>query len=93
MYLFDALMVFALCILGSFVIWLVATVSTAWKRRRDEDAEFQRSLAYGGVLTETGEKTGVHAFGTVTVGQLVEREVTSEITMGLPIAGRVRSSE
>lgn len=88
MYFLDALIVFAMCVLGSLVVWLAATGWAAWKRRRDEDAQFQRSLALGGTLTETGEKTGVHAYGTVTVGQLVERETPSEITMVLPIVCR-----
>lgn len=85
-YALDALIVFAVCVVGSFLVWVIANVLAVWKRRRDEDAEFQRSLVTGGL--ETGEKAGVHATETVTVGQLMEREATSETTMGLRFVGR-----
>lgn len=85
---FDALILFAACVVGSAAVWLIANCAAVWKRRRDEDARFQHSLALGGVHTEVGAKTGIHAFGTVTVGEVLEQETAAEMTMDLPLTER-----
>lgn len=84
----DALMVLAFCVIGSFAIWLVANLGASWKRRRDEDAEFARSLTFGGTLDhETGLFTGTHAAG-VPATDILKREATGVH----PIAERMASS-
>lgn len=83
MYVVNAVIVFGSCALGCLVTWLASKALVAWQRRRNADSQFQRSLALGGTLTETGEKTGVHAKG-VKVWDIVKREAQSEITMDFP---------
>jgi membrane protein implicated in regulation of membrane protease activity len=64
----------ALAVFASAAVAYALAKALAWSsKRRRADARFQRELALGGRLTPTGERTGLHAHGRVTVEQLQSR--------------------
>lgn len=92
----DALIVFGAASIGCGVTWAASKAWARWEHRRNADVEFQRSLAWGGTLTPTGEKTGVHACLTEdnpnTVEAIQRRIDASHATGEFPIVDRMRAS-
>lgn len=87
MTLLDALIVFAVCVAGSFLVWVAANLLAAWKRRRDEDARFRRDLARSGPLTSTGDRTGWHSLDVRKVVTVADLQARIEETAAPSCAG------
>jgi hypothetical protein len=91
MHAIDALIVVASFAAGCLTAGVLSKGSVAmtwWRQRRAEDAEFRRSLALGGRLTSSGERTGVHSTGH-PVAEIVARETAAEATGEYPIVHRL----
>lgn len=58
---------------GSLAVRFAANVMARRRKQRRAYVEYQRPRALGGRVIETGERTGVHATGTTTVGQIQAR--------------------